>query len=67
MILISHHDCFTEQATTCAHCLNLVFIVFGSSPGVNMVRGLPTGEERDKSLSEDVANEDEDIDFETVS
>lgn len=68
-------DCRTEQATTCAHCLNLVFIVFELSPRLNIACGLVIGEDISGSetayeyvdmLGEDVDDDIED-DLDTVS
>ena len=61
-------DSRTEQATTCAHCLNLVFTVCGLSPRLIMVWGLPDGEDKSGSETADEYDmdeeDDEDIDEE---
>jgi len=62
IIINQLEPCRTEQATTPAHCLNLVFIVCGSSRGPNRVWGLPRGE--GVSLS-DVVDEDDVVEMES--
>lgn len=58
----SNHElgesCRTEHATTCAHCLNLVFTISGFSPGSIIAAGLPTDDVDAVSQSENDAEED---------